>query len=237
MKKLRWLLLLGAVMLEVGCGLPDVFFLQPPAVVTLAPGPGFFEFTNPGHDPKVNDINVNFTGVELYYKLYADPTQIELNAYDQSNPSDPSVQLSAKGFFPICLSTDHPANRTDPVIPIGTSLALAGSDVKIYINNPPATADSSYYVLVSGLNVIMGIIRRNIPDPIQTTNYKTFQQNQFTLTDPSYVSTDGDVSLIFSSLQSSIYIAMYAISFGYTGTSTPSRSAAVYLGYLPYAWN
>jgi len=223
MKTFLRLTLLGIVLFETGCGLPDTYYLQPPSVVTLAPGPGYYQFSNPIHDPN-HDINVNFTGDELYYKFYANISDIEVSAYDPSNTSDPSVQLTAKGFWPVCLGTDSPPTRTDPVIAIGTSLAQAGSTVTVML----LMNGASSYSIPSGPN---GEVRRDVQNPLQPTIYKDFQTNAHVA--GNYVLGDVDMTaaLIGSSI---VYIAMYALSFGYTGTSTPQRSVPVYLGYLQF---
>jgi len=225
MKTFLRLTLLGIVLFGTGCGLPDTYFLQQPTVVTLAPGPGYYQFSNPIHDPN-HDINVNFTGDELYYKFYANISDIEANAYDPSNTSDPSVQLTAKGFFPICLGTDIPSTRTDPVIAIGTGLAQAGSTVTVTIS----VSLTSTYVVTSGPS---GEVRRDIPDPyLSGTTYKTFLVNFYSPSHNNYILGSEDITNITTVTASTAYLAMYAISFGYTGTSTPERSVPTYLGYL-----
>jgi hypothetical protein len=215
MKTARLLLLLGVVMLEAGCGLPDTFFLQAPTVVTLAPGgaPGQFVFSNPVHDLN-HDINVNFTGDELYYKFYTNISLIEQNAYDSTNTSDPSVQLTAKGFFPLVAGTDSVPNRSDPVIPIGGSTTVTITLV---------TNAASTYSILSGPS---GEIRRDIASVSSPTTYKDFETG---LTSPSnYVAGDADVASVFGS--SIVYVAIYALSYGFTGASTPQRSVPTYLG-------
>ncbi|HET6450661.1 MAG TPA: hypothetical protein VFI08_05085, partial [Spirochaetia bacterium] len=132
MRKFRFLLLLGAVMLEVGCGLPDSFYLAPPTHNQDASlGSNSFSFSNPVHDLN-HDINVVFSGDELFYKFYGNQSDIEANAYDSSNPADPSTQLLAKGFWPICLATDSVGSRSDPPIP-EDGTAASGSLVTVTI--------------------------------------------------------------------------------------------------------
>lgn len=224
MKTFRRLTLLGIALLETGCGLPDTYYLQPPTVVTLAPGPGYYQFSNPIHDPN-HDINVNFTGDELYYKFYVNISDIEVSAYDPSNTSDPSVQLTAKGFWPVCLSTDSPPTRTDPVIAIGASLAQAGSTVTVMLLM--SSAPSSFSI-PSGPN---GEVRRDVQNLLLPTTYKTFETNPNL--SGNYILGDADMTTTLLGA-STVYVAMYALSFGYTGTSTPQRSVPVYLGYLQF---
>lgn len=234
MSKFRVLLLLAAVMLEVGCGLPDSYYLYPPSSTQQASlGSNVFIFSNPVHDLN-HDINVTFSGDELYYKFYSDPSQITGSDYDSSNSADASTQLTNKGFYPLCLGSDPVGSRTDPVVAIGSSLAASGSTVTVSINQNTAQVGSSYFVINGGSNIE---IRRDVPDQISLLGYyKVFQRNLDTPSDFSYASGDPDISSVFSALGSQIYIAWYAISFGYTLTSTPVRSIPAYLGYMsiPY---
>jgi hypothetical protein len=232
MRKFRILLLLAAVMLEVGCGLPDSFFLQPPISTQQAsPISSSFAFANPVHDIN-HDINVNFTGDELFYKFYSNQSQVELNAYSSSDPTDPAQQLVNKGFNPVCLGTDPAGSRTDPVIAVSSSLSASGSTVTVSINQSPAQEGSSYFVLATNPQVE---IRRNVADTGNLLGfYKVFQENVNTTSNKSYLPGDADFSAIAAALPSGgqFYVAWYATSFGYTNTSTPSRSTAVYLGYM-----
>ncbi len=233
MKKFRFLLLVGAVVLEVGCGLPDSYYLAPPiSTAQASPTLNFFTFANPIHDLN-HDINVNFTGDELYYKLYSDSSQINGNDYDPSNSADPSTQLVSKGFFPLCLWSDPVGSRTDPVID-GTATASAGSSVTVTINS--ASGTTSYYILNTNPSVE---IRRDTPNSISQTIYKNFLENNptGTSTGNGYVQADPDFAAIYGTISGgSIYVAWYAISFGYTLSATPVRSVPAYLGYssIPY---
>ena len=237
MRKLRILLLLGTVLLEAGCGLPDTYFLQPPVVVTqVNTTTNYFSFNNPIHDLN-HDINVNFKGDELYYKLYGD-TAIDVNAVDPASPTDPSVQLANKGFYPITLATDSVGTRIDPVIAINSALAAAGSSVTVTINSDITFGGNSNFVLATNP---AAEIRRGVVDLYTGNTYKVFQQNPLTLpADKSYQSTDADFAAAYATLQANglnvMYVAWYVMSFGYTTSGTPVRSTAAYLGYMsmPY---
>ena len=234
MKTLRRLVFLGAAaLLQAGCGLPDTYFLQPPSPGILAPGNGWFEFSNPIHDAN-HDINATFLGNELYYKFYADST-VDKNAYDPNNPSDASVQLLAKGFFPVCLSTDQSPNRSVPLIAIDSILAAAGSTV--VVNVQPAFASTlTNYVLETDPPAE---IRRKAPEPLIPSDYKTFQDNQKS-PPHNFAINDPDIGLTLynqMNLSGLTYVVMYAISYGETiGNQTPVRSSAIYLGYLSFTF-
>jgi hypothetical protein len=203
--------------------------------VTLATGlSNNFVFSNPIHDLN-HDINVSFTGDELYYKFYANISDIEINAYDSSNTSDPSVQLVNKGFFPLCLSTDSaPYNRTDPVIAISSSVAQSGSTVTVtLLAGPPPITPLSTFVVTNGGPT--GEIRRNIPDVAPRLNfYKTFLDGLANGSVNYVIGSGGDADVVnMPSGPTVVYVAMYAMSFGYTAASTPERSVPTYLGYVP----
>lgn len=234
MKKLRFLVLIAVMTLEVGCGLPDSYFLQPPAVLSIASiTSSYFTFTNPVHDHN-HDINVTYSGDELFYKFYADSSEVEVSAYDQSSSTDPSTQLIAKGFWPICLSTDPAGSRTEPPIP-ENGTASTGSTVTVTISS---TGESSY---VMDTNAPVNI-RRDVANSSLPTQYKTFQSNTNgggLASGSGFLSADLDFATVASDSMfngSTFYVAWYAISYGLTNTSTPSRSAAVYMGYMviPY---
>jgi len=223
MRKLRILLLLGAVLLEAGCGLPDTYFIGAPTAGIVTPGVSL-QFYN--HDPS-HDINVNFVGVEVYYKFYAASVDIEGTAYDSSNPVDASAQLLAKGFHAVCPTTGYP-NVTDPLIPAG------GNSILVRIAPSSSASTDSNYSIDGGATVE---IRRNT-STTDLSAFKTFQDHN-TLPG-NFASTDADIGLalynaMFASGQ--IYMAFYAISYGQViGTKTPVRSAATYLGYLLFTF-
>jgi hypothetical protein len=232
MKTLLRLLLLGAVLLEVGCGLPDTYYLAPPSVTTLATGTSpQFQFSNPIHDLN-HDINVTFTGNEMYYKFYANISDIDSNAYDSTNASDAASQLTAKGFFPVCLSTDQVSSRTVPVVPIDFSTAASSSTVTVTVR---PQYESTYQ-----LNTNTAVnIRRDVAQSANPTQCKTFERNYFVSNNYAAGGADADVSAaLYSAMQLSgnTHIAMYAMSYGVIGSSTPSRSIPVYLGYISFTF-
>jgi hypothetical protein len=232
MKTFRCFLLACAVVFQAGCGLPDTYYLQPPSPVALAPGPGYFQFTNPKHDTD-SDINATFLGNELFYKFYPS-NAVDTNAYDSANPSDASVQLLAKGFFPVCLSSDQSPNRSVPLIEIDSGVAAAGSTTVTVNIQPTSASTATNYVLEADAPV--EIRRKAVQDNL--VNYKTFQDNN-TLPPDNYAPNDSDIGqpLYQSFGASGIFIAMYAISYGeIIGNQTPVRSAAVYLGYLNFTF-
>jgi hypothetical protein len=224
-----------------GCGLPDQYYLAPPVVLSSATSTSnFFQFQNPDHS---FDLNIVFKGFDLYYKFYADTSLIEANAYDSTSPLDAASQLKAKGFFELCARTDTPPNRNLPVVPINAAVRMDSFTVYVNINQPTvgtsfSTTSSliSYYTYnpPSG-SLVEAEIRRNMGDPLATGAYKTFLPNQWVGNNYSSPPDTDIASPVLSAILSTggnAYLAMYAVSYGVIGVSTPSRSAAEYLGYI-----
>ncbi len=223
MRKARILLLLGAVLLEAGCGLPDTYFLGAPTVGTISPGASVQFYS---HDPS-HDINVNSVGVEIYYKFYAASGDIEGTAYDSTNPVDASAQLLAKGFRPVCLTTGYP-NVTDPLIPAG------GNSILVRITPSSSASSDSNYSVDGGATVE---IRRNT-SKTDLSAFRTFQDHNTVPGNFDYADADIGLTLYNAMVASGqIYMAFYAISYGQViGTQTPVRSAATYLGNLLFTF-
>jgi hypothetical protein len=103
MRRFRWLLLLGAVLLEVGCGLPDEYFLQPPTVSSQ------FALTQQNAQilgtSRGSDLDIEFLGYELYYKFYAPTDPASTLAADQGygGPNNTVLDLQQHGFQRVTL--------------------------------------------------------------------------------------------------------------------------------------
>jgi hypothetical protein len=226
-----------------GCGLPDQYYLAPPvAPIKAIATSNYFQFNNPDHSI---DLNVVFKGFDLYYKFYADTSVIEDLAYDSTSPLDAASQLKAKGFFELCARTDTPPNRSFPVVPISAMVRADSFTVYVNINQPTAgTSFSTTSNLVSYYtysppsgSLVETEIRRFVADPSATGAYKTFLPNQWVGNNYSSSPPDPDIaSPVLSSILGTgggnAYVALYAVSYGVIGVSTPSRSAAEYLGYI-----
>jgi hypothetical protein len=100
MKVMRPILLMGVVLFETNCGLPDTYYLQPPVAGTLANGILNSSFTIIG-STRSNDVNVTFSGYELYYKCYPDDTT-SMSADLNYGPSNKYTDLLSAGFFRVC---------------------------------------------------------------------------------------------------------------------------------------
>jgi hypothetical protein len=238
MRGLKLILLLAGILLEAGCGLPDQYYIQSPIPGTIAGGTGSqFNFFNPDH---TKDLNITFKGYELYYQFYPDYTSININAYDPNNSADVNAQLLAAGFLPlvsggqlapVVTSPDSYPNRTDPVIPV--SLGDIGTSFSVTITVVPTATPAVQYVF-GGLTGL-GNLRRDVQDTVfYTGQYKDFQANG--VTTGNYVLGDVDCTKI-PTIPDPVYLAMYAVSYGLVGISTPQRSVPIYLGYLTITIN
>jgi hypothetical protein len=242
----KLVLALVAVVAITGCGLPDQYYLRPPNPGNQPLGSGnFFTFSNPDH---TKDLNINFKGYELYYQFYAPTQTVNNNVYDPNNPASVDAQLRAAGFLPVTsggtaadgsLADSYP-NRTDPVIPvsfgdIGTPFSIT---VQVITSTSPTVQPAAQYIFSGALG--LGFLLRDVSDSsVYIGKYKGFQSNS--LLGPSsnnYILGDADCTNIGSNIVSSsafspyVYLAMYAVSYGLIGVSTPQRSSPTYLGYL-----
>jgi hypothetical protein len=232
MQGLKLILLLAGILVGAGCGLPDQYYIQSPTPGTIAGGTGIqFNFFNPDH---TKDLNITFKGYELYYQLYPD-TNININAYDPNNSADVNAQLLAAGFLPLVSDTDSYPNRTDPVIPV--SLGDIGTSFSVTISvTPNVTPPTPAVQYVFGGIIGLGNLHRDVAEAAggpYAGKYKDFQTNVHST--GNYAAGDTDCSKILLNIQNMtdpVYIAMYAVSYGLIGVSTPQRSVPIYLGYL-----
>jgi hypothetical protein len=238
MHALRLWLILLVVIAETGCGLPDQFYIASPSTVTLAGGTGnTFSFANPDHTS--DSTTLNFKGFELYYKLYSTDNSSAITGqdYNANNTSDVVTQLTNAGYLPVCAGTDINTHAS-PLIPVAVADISSTFSVTVSVNQFPAGAIStaSYSVIASGHQVNVEI-RRNIIDNGfgSSGQFKTFLPNSLTSSDLSFVPADIDVSGIYTRVQQlggNAYLAMYALSYGVQGLSTPIRSTPLFLGYV-----
>lgn len=101
MSLVKRLALLAIVLLEVGCGLPDEYYVYPPSVGTAATLTNSTFVIN--GTSRANDILVTFWGYELYYKFYGavDATLTADENYGSSNYT--TANLISSGFHRVCL--------------------------------------------------------------------------------------------------------------------------------------
>jgi hypothetical protein len=153
MKTFRRLALLGAVVLETGCGLPDTFYLAPPAFS------GQFSLSTPTAailgTSRASDIDIQFLGYELYYKFFApNAPDSTLNADSNYGGSSNTINdLTQHGFQRVCLGPGNesgenpdqaPGYSSAPLINIKSidpgNLSGGGFTINIVLDNtnPPA---------------------------------------------------------------------------------------------------
>lgn len=236
MRSLSFLRFLLFMPLLAGCGLPDTYFLAPPGQIVATQTSTNFAFVNPDHSA---DLDVSFQGFDLYYRFYANSSEINVNAYDNTNYNDPVSQLLNNGFLPVCSVNDtSPPTRASPVIPVATSVRVDSFTVDAFFNYPNAQnpfSDYSYTPPSTGTLVSVEL-RRDVADPNLGYGCKNFAPNS--VRQANYgSSTDTDMSVpLFSNCVSAnggfAYLAMYVMSYGLAGGTTPTWLTPVYLGYL-----
>jgi hypothetical protein len=106
MRLFRLIALLGITAFWTGCGLPDSYFLQPPAVgVQAATATSASEFQITGTS-RGSDTGATFQGYELYYKFYANNTDsVFNNDFTSFGTGSTYTDLVQAGFHRLCLGT------------------------------------------------------------------------------------------------------------------------------------
>ncbi len=227
--------LAASALLWAACGLPDPFYLSPPAVTTTGTLVYSFQLTSTDRSAEPD-----FRGFELYYKIYADPGSAAADAGWGGGDPGPSL-LIQKGFLAVCrgpsvqpappggLSADTSADaRILPLIPIAPG--DRSSSFPVQINFGPVTGDTStnfsYTSPSTGQPVVQQIDRH--------VNVSAGSGcKPFTFGAANYVSTDPDISAVFSNIQGGIiYVGVYVLSYGIQNLSTPIYSSPVFMGYL-----
>jgi hypothetical protein len=275
MRNLRWLLLLGAVVLEVGCGLPDAYFLDPPRV-SGSFGISTLNAQITGTNRVGVDLDIQFLGYELYYKFYAptDPNSTLLQDQGYGGPNNTVSDLQQHGFQRVCLGPGSasggnpdrspgyssapliniksidPGNlnsgdyRIDIIMNSATPPAFpfsanAGALVSFFAYTPPLPATiptagmeirrfAQAYVYIDGGQFCAPFATNHNWTAGETPpNYDYTQPGQVDVTPLSgvwltSVSPGGDGSL---------YLMMYAVSYGIATDQGFQRSSPVLLGY------
>ena len=206
MRRFRLIALLGIVLGGAGCGLPDSYFLLPPAVgLQSATTTSTAEFQINGTD-RGTDTGATFQGYELYYKFYGSTGPAGSGASFNSDlttfgTGSTYVDLQQAGFHRLCLSIGTPVSgmATDtsagyasaPLVNVSQiDPANIGQSYKIRIklNDPvtplfpapnPGIATLSYYVYVPpsvSTATVYEEVRRFVPLP-SASGCKPFASN------------------------------------------------------------
>jgi hypothetical protein len=145
MRLFRLCALLGVMALWAGCGLPDSFYLVPPAVGIQASPTGSPFFTINGTD-RGSDTGAIFEGYELYYKFYgsaggpADPTfNSDLTTFTTGSTN---IDLQQAGFHRMCLGPNSVSLAPD------TSAGYASAPLINISHIDPTHINQSYTVTV-----------------------------------------------------------------------------------------
>jgi hypothetical protein len=215
------------VILEVGCGLPNPYYLAPPAAGNFPAGAtNVCYFISPGYAS-----GSSFVGFDVYYKFYANlPGQSDLNLGGGS-VTGPFI-LESNGFLPMTLLTDSaPYTRTTPVIqPASGDIP---NSLTVYLTFSPAAASNYYYTGgATSPTTAISIGRDLATNQLGQTGSRSFEPGVTPLS--NYTSSDSDVSSVFTQCvtQAYTYILFYGLSYGVQNGTTVEYSTAVCLGYV-----
>jgi len=231
MRFFRFVTLFALVLVAVSCGLPSSYYLSPP---TLGPGgaqgdptSGFFQILSTSANSEEE-----FRGFELYYKFDATaPTGTEINL---GNSTNDVTTLTNAGFLTVCSGDSTrdatPTQRTLPLIPI--QQADRGTTFSVTINVNPQSPDATlvnYTYTAAAAGTVEVQIDRHVFDTT-TGGCKPFTFIRWL--PGNYSTADADMTNLGTLQSSTIYLVMYAVSYGLQDVSTPIYSYPVYLGYL-----
>jgi hypothetical protein len=253
------LALLPACLAVAGCGLPDDYYLVPPALST----PVMQELTSTctlQGTGRSDDILVTFMGYDLYYKLSAAAPTTDAG-YGSATSS--VATLKSNGFYRVCrgpgsvpgLAADtSPSAVSEPLIDISvidpgsidaaygvtvTFNAVTTPDFGFSVTGNPV-APISYYAytppLGSAPTAGMEIRRATQADVGLGNVCKTFAPDdcyRASFINYSTQDSDGVTSAIRSAALSnggSIYVTLYAVSYGKAADNTYQTSSPTYLG-------
>jgi hypothetical protein len=252
MRLRKGLYLLLITLVEAGCGLPDAYYLEPPAAGSLLQQTT--SYCEIAGTSRANDILVTFMGYELYYKLYATAPTTDMG-YQAVQYT--AADLLNAGFLRVCrgpgsvsgLGVDStPGTASAPLIDISViDPDSVGNNyaVNVYFNqSAPAdfgltdTQDVSFFAYYppSAADPTQGIeIRRFVQADTSLGNFcKTFAPDS----DYSFWNfVDGDQDMKAGMRSAAynnngiLYVMMYVVSYGKAEDGTYVASSPTYLGF------
>ena len=150
MRLFRLLLLLGVTALWTGCGLPDSYYLQPPAVGIQATPLGT-PFTITGTD-RGSDTGATFEGYELYYKFYGsaggpgDPSfNSDLTSFTTGSTN---IDLQQAGFHRLCLGPNNAGLNADTSAGFASAPLINIKQILENLSDPATDINTSYTVTI-----------------------------------------------------------------------------------------
>ena len=143
MRLFRLIALLGVMALWTGCGLPDSFYLVPPAVGNQASPLGTPYFSITGTD-RGSDTGAIFQGYEIYYKFYGNTNDSTFISDSTSfTTGSTNIDLQQAGFHRLCLGPG-----IIPGIVADTSAGYASAPLINMTQIDPAHISQSYTVTI-----------------------------------------------------------------------------------------
>ncbi len=230
MRSLKILCAAVFVVLEVGCGLPNPYFLAAPTVSTLGSIGTAPVFLSPGYN--LPGAQTNFLGFEVYYKFLSSTPGIGDTNLGGGGYPGPSI-LQQNGYVPICLSTDQPPilQRTFPAI----SIAFPDSQTSFLITLTISSTSASYTSYAPSIPLGRDI---SYPSSTPPTTSKAFAYDGSGFPNSSqapnnYQPIDSDAGALVSGGAVIAYVNLYVLAYGYQqGTTIPVYSVPTYLGYV-----
>jgi hypothetical protein len=252
---LRAALLPLLLVVAFSCGLPGNYYLEPPGPPTTPATPlgGSFQVNT---TTRAGDIAATFLGYEYYYKCYGANDATLANDQVYGNESYDSSTLLAHGFHRLCRGVSNvggldvdpsPGASSPPVVnmrliepgDIGqvVTISLVINDINWSYGAGLDTGDPVSYLTYSSVgspSTVAVEVRRFVADSVEC---KTFESNATSgkPTNWNFSAPDVDVTAAMQQQivdgSGTMYIMMYAVSYGRGDDNSVVRSYPVYLGF------
>ncbi len=220
------LILLGSL---GSCGLKELIYLAPidKDIITGSRLLNYYEFT---HNYAEDDID-EFKGYNIYYKFYAkeaDSIATDIASLENIYISTENT-IRAKGFLPVCRRF-----TTDSLTPLINLSSYKDENIKIRIdfsdlvNSPQKEPRITVYRKNQpGTPIDWFVMRRNIQDPDNSGEYKTFLYDDLN----SGTTQDADCVAVATSIKAgqNIAVSLCVVAYGWDSVFSPLFSEVVFL--------
>ncbi len=255
MRAVRAALLPLLLILASTCGLPGVYYLEPPGppVTPATPLGGSFQVNTTS---RAGDIAVTFLGYEYYYKCYGANDASLTNDQIYGSESYDYSTLLAHGFHRLCRGVSNasgpsvdpsPGASSPPVVNVRliepgdigqiVTISLVINDINwSYGAGLSSGVPVSYltYSSVGSPSTVAIEVRRFVADSVEC---KTFESNSTSgkPTNWDFSAPDADVTTAMQQQiidgSGTMYVMVYAVSYGWGDDNSVVRSYPVYLGF------